>query len=281
MRARARGLEGPEEQGERQWPRRRRNGGGRPEGGWGGAAPLPPPACPLLGSPARLPRAGLVPGALGAPIPWSRPSRARPAFPAEGGSRAWGGARARARGAAAPPPSPSAPVLPGRRARTVPLARLGTRGAAAGPRGAFRGWFGSGPPPPGASEPRLARGARPPAASRRPPWTVRVFSVRRTSSAPSLPFPGSASLPLRPPRPGPGPGFGSSPSPPLLLSSPVPHAPCLPVPRFPLQPLALGGEGGLGSRVRGGTRVWAEESFGVLGQGRGVRSAPAALAGGG
>ena len=191
---------------------RRRSPGGR--GGMARRLPprvpsgLPCPPSPLGAGAASSPPRPLA----RLPCPWSLSPPAPPPSPAEGGSRAWGGARA-----PPPPPSPSAPVLPGRRARTVPSARLGTRGAAAGPRGAFRRWFGSAPPPPGGLR-ASAHAGRPPAAAapRRPPWTVLSRSVGRPLRPCRSPLRVSLLRPTPPPAQASGPGFGSSPSPPLL-----------------------------------------------------------------
>lgn len=278
------GKKGPEEPGGRRRPRgewgapRCGLGGrtvpGRPEeGGGDGAAPFPPPPrCPLRAPRPVFPAGGLAPRpsprrAPLARLPWSPLVSAlpSPAFPADGGSRACGGARA-----PPPPPSSSAPVLPGRRARTVPSARLGTRGAAAGPRGAFRGVVRARPPTPGGPQsPRLTRDARrPPPPAARP---GRFSPGSRRESALTLPFPAPCLSPPGPAPPAQASGPGSAPRLPRPCSRP-PASRALPA-RAPLPAAAPSpsvARGGLGSRVRGGTRLWVNASSGgCLGRERG------------
>lgn len=255
---------------------RRRSPGGR-GGGWRSAFP-PRPVSPLglspcpssppgagVASPRRAPwRACLVPGL--------RPPA--PRLPRGGRVEGLGrGARVRRRRRL----RPRRRSFPVAAAARYPPARLGTRGAAAGPRGAFRGgWFGSARPPPGGPQSLGSRGL--PAGRRLPPPALDgSLSVRRTSAL-TLPFPAPCLSAPAPPAQASGPG--SAPRLPRPRALTPPRAPCLPVPRFPLQPLALCGERGLGSRVRGGTRLWGKESFGVPGKGEGSGPPPAALGGG-
>lgn len=230
-----------------------------------------PPVSPP-GSPARLPRRGLAPRAHPAAplwraclVPWSQPSP-RPAFPADGGSRACGGARARRRRRRLRPRRWSFPVaVPARRPRRV-SGCAARRRAPVAPSGGGSGL----PPTPGGLRALGSRGA--PAGRRLPPPALdgSLSVPSGVCSGPAVPR--SVSLPsgLPHPCPGLGPGFGSSPSPPLL--SPPAASRALPA-RVPLPaaaPLALCGERGLGSRVRGGTRLWVKsELWGCLGRERG------------
>ena len=247
------GKKGPEEPGGRRRPRgewgapRCGLGGrmvpGRPEeGGRRMAQRLsrPPPGVPSgLPGPSSPPgawRRGHLPAAplwraCLCPLVSALPS---PAFPADGGSRACGGARARARAAAA-----AAFVLgagPSRSPR--PHGALGASRDAR--RGGGPPWRlpggGSGPPPHprGASEPSAHAGRPPAAASRRPPWTVLSRFPSGVCSDPAVPR--SVSLPSGPRPPAQASGPGSAPRLPRPCSRPPLRAPCLPVPRFPLQP---------------------------------------------
>ena len=259
---------------------RRQNGagspGGRGGGRWRSAFPAPPP-CPLRVPLPVFPAGGWRRGHLPAAPLWraclcplvsALPS---PAFPADGGSRACGGARARA--AAAAFVLGAGPSRSPRPHGALGASRDARRGG--GPPWRLPG-AGSGPPPHprGASEPSAHAGRPPAAASRRPPWTVLSRFPSGVCSAPAVHPLRVSPLRAPPPRPGLGPGFGSSPSPPLL-SPPRFARPACPCPASRCSPLALCGERGLGSRVRGGTRLWGKaRALGGAWEGRGVRPAP-------
>lgn len=199
------------------------------------------------------------------PCPWSLSPPAPPPSPAEGGSRAWGGARARA--AAAAFALGAGPSRSPRPHGALGASRDARRGG--GPPWRLPAVVRVRPPTPGGPQSLGSRGApagrcRPP-----PPALDGSLSLRRTS-APTLPFPAPCLSPPAPPPPRPGLGARVRllAFPALALSHRLTRPAC-PCPRFPLQPLALCGERGLGSRVWGGTRVWVKESFGVLGKGEG------------
>lgn len=219
------------------------------------------------------------------PVP--PPSSAEGRSRVEGRGSRVGGARA---------PRPVVALVAGRsrspctaRARP-PLARLGSRGAAAGPPAASRlpGRVGSARSLSGGvgavRAPCSRGGAPPPAVSRRPPWTVLSLGPSGVSLWP-LPLARSAPLPVSGSPFGPlGPGPGSLPSPPPL-PSPCPDTAC-PARLRPASrrsfPRVLRGRGGAWVAGAGTARVLGKVGgFGVFGgSGRGPCPAPTALRGG-